>query len=550
MTTTPIEEEFKQFIEFGHIFDKATRRYLVYFLKGKLYGNFSEKSHRYDHPQFDYLKETLDRIFSNETFLRISAGNEALANQIVHDTLAWMRKSQADVNRDNPCQNEFSRLNSWKDRPLQLLPDTWYHLTNLLQENYTREQIDVRFYVERFDPIFRDKEKFLKQTDKNSAEKLPVEILLDDLLTHWEKLLLAKSLEYEFKEMENRAKVYAELLYAKADEYARMMDLVAPFAEDAGRFWDLERGLWKQTNFDVLTRYADLLKDEQSIREIADLLGRLREAQTEIEEEHFQYAIAKASYRNSLQERSEIGGIYESDNLNYMLPSEAALLSTPETENAFYKKYADKHLLTFRFQGQEVEKGHGTATAMREKTRRKEKGPFILCVDASASMEGTPEHVAKVLCFAILKMAAREKRRCFLISFSTGLQTINLLELENSLDQVVTFLSMTFQGGTDIHPPMYEAINMLHTRDYKDADVLMISDFIMYQMQDSLVKRMKGEQRKGTLFHSLTVNSGVANPAIVELFDNYWVYHPEDRNIARQLAADLKEIEKGKTAHP
>jgi uncharacterized protein with von Willebrand factor type A (vWA) domain len=147
-------------------------------------------------------------------------------------------------------------------------------------------------------------------------------------------------------------------------------------------------------------------------------------------------------------------------------------------------------------------------------------------------------------------MAAREKRRCFLISFSTGLQTINLLELENSLDQVVKFLSMTFQGGTDIHPPMYEAINMLHTRDYKHADVLMISDFIMYQMQESLVKRMKGEQRRGTLFHSLTVNSGVANPAIVELFDNYWVYNPEDRNIARQLAADLKAIEKGKTTHP
>jgi hypothetical protein len=149
MASTPVEEEFKQFIEFGHIFDKATRRYLVHYLRGKLYGNLPDKLYRYDHPKYHYLKETLDRIFSNEKFLRISAGNEALANQVVHDTLAWMRKSQAYVNRDNPCKDEFSRLNSWKDRPLQLLPDTWYHLTNFLQENYTREQIDVRFYVER-----------------------------------------------------------------------------------------------------------------------------------------------------------------------------------------------------------------------------------------------------------------------------------------------------------------------------------------------------------------------------------------------------------------
>jgi uncharacterized protein with von Willebrand factor type A (vWA) domain len=225
-----------------------------------------------------------------------------------------------------------------------------------------------------------------------------------------------------------------------------------------------------------------------------------------------------------------------------MLPAEAALLGDPATESAFYKRYADKHLLTFRFQGQEIVRGQGSATATREKTRRKEKGPFILCIDASASMEGTPEHVAKVLCFAILKMASREKRRCYLISFSTGLQTINLLELENSLDQVVKFLAMTFQGGTDVHPPMYEALNMLHTRDYKDADVLMISDFIMYEMQESLVKRIKAEQRRGTQFHCLTVNTGMANPKVVELFDNYWAYHPDSKDIARQLAADLGKL--------
>ncbi|MBD0258240.1 MAG: VWA domain-containing protein [Cytophagales bacterium] len=542
MTTTPVEEEFRQFIEFGHVFDKATRRYLAHYLKNKLYGQPTDRPHRYDSPQYDYLKETLDRIFADSRLLRISAGNEALANQIVHDTLAWMRKSQQEVNRDNPAQAEFSRLNSWKDRPLELLPDTWYHLTNFLQENYTPEQIDVRFYVERFDPIFRDKDKFLKQLKTPPDEKLPVEILMDDLLVQWEKRLVEKSLAYEFKELENRAEAYANLLYAKADEYEKMMDLVAPFAEEAGRFWDMSRGLWKQTNFDVLSKYAGLLQNEKSIRELADLLGRLREAQTEMAEERYEYAIAKASYRDSFRERSEIGGVYESDNLNYMLPAEAALLGDPATESAFYKRYADKHLLTFRFQGKEVVRGQGSATATREKTRRKEKGPFILCIDASASMEGTPEYVAKVLCFAILKMAAREKRRCYLISFSTGLQTINLLELENSLDQVVKFLSMTFQGGTDVHPPMYEALNMLHTRDYKDADVLMISDFIMYEMQESLVKRIRAEQRRGTQFHCLTVNTGTANPKVVELFDNYWTYHPDSKDIARQLAADLRVL--------
>jgi uncharacterized protein with von Willebrand factor type A (vWA) domain len=219
-----------------------------------------------------------------------------------------------------------------------------------------------------------------------------------------------------------------------------------------------------------------------------------------------------------------------------------ALLSDTATETAFYKKYADKGLLTFQYQGRESVSGEGTATDKREITRRKEKGPFIICVDASASMEGLPEHVAKVLCFAILKMAAGEGRKCYLISFSTGLQVINLLELETSLDQVVKFLSMTFNGGTDIHPPMYEALNMLQTRDYKEADVLMISDFIMYEMREDLMKKIKQEQRRGTRFHSLTVSTE-SNASIVELFDNYWIYHPENKEIARQLAEDLKKID-------
>jgi uncharacterized protein with von Willebrand factor type A (vWA) domain len=303
---------------------------------------------------------------------------------------------------------------------------------------------------------------------------------------------------------------------------------------------DVSRGLWKQTNFDVLQKYHELLQDEKSIRELADLLGRMREAQIETEQEQYEYAIAKSTYRPSLEQRTEIGGIHESDELSYVLPSESVLLSDAATEMAFYKKYVDKGLLTFQFQGREIVKGQGTAIGIRELTKRRHKGPFVLCIDASASMEGTPEYVAKVCCFAILQMAAREQRSCYLISFSTGLQTINLLELEYSLDQLVRFLSMTFNGGTDIHPPMYEALNMLQSRDYKDADVLMISDFIMYEMQEPLLKRIRAEQKRGTQFHSLTVHSGTEpNPKVVEIFDNYWIYNPEDKDIARQLAVDM-----------
>jgi uncharacterized protein with von Willebrand factor type A (vWA) domain len=514
----------------------------VHYLKNKIAAKPSD-THRYDHPQFDYLKAALDRIFAEEKILRVTAGNEVLANQIIHDTLAWMRKSTQEINKHNPCQLEFDRLQSWKDRPLPIYADTWYHLTNFLKETYTREELDTSFYEERLDPIFRDKARFLASLREPVADKRPVEVLLDDLLAGWESRLMEKSLRYEMEEMENRQREFTERLSSKAAEYEKMLELIAPFAQEVGRFWDMSRGVWKQTSFDVLARYAEFLRNETSIQELADLLGRLREAQTEMEEEVYEYAISKATWKPSPDQKTEIGGVHESDDLNYLLPSETVLLADNATEMAFYKRFADKRLLTFQYQGKEAVRGEGTATGRRERTRRKEKGPFIICVDASGSMEGVPEYVAKVVCFAIIKMAAREQRKCYLISFATGLQTIDLLALEQSLDQVVKFLSMTFNGGTDIHPPMFEAIRMLQTRDYKDADVLMISDFIMYEMREELLKLMKAEQKRGTFFHSLTVSTE-ANPAVVEAFDNYWIYDPDNKEIARQLAADLRTLER------
>ncbi|MBC8109978.1 MAG: VWA domain-containing protein [Verrucomicrobia bacterium] len=546
-STDQTEQEFSQFIEFGQLFDKDTRRQLVFYLQNKwavtkepsVLNNEKELSQ-------EYMTRALDKVFDNPELIKVGNLNPTLANQIIHDTLAWLRKASQQISQDNPLQDEFNRLQSWKDRPLRIFSETWYHLTNFLKETYERQDFDISFYEKYFDEIFRDRRKFIDditQLSNEAQEKLPVQQVIYDLLAQWEGLLIAKSLQYELEAMEQQTEGFSQQLYAKVGEYLKMVDLVAPFAEEIGRFWDMSRGIWQESHFEVLNQYALLLQNEKSVQQLADLLGRLREAQTEIAEESFDYTIAKVSYKTTFEQKTEIGGIHESDDLNNLLPSEIALLSVEATEMAFFKRFADKQLLTFQYQGKKPVVGYQTFTESREKTRQKEKGPFIVCVDVSASMEGLPEQIAKVLCFAILKMASKDQRKAYLISFSTGMQTINLLNLENSLDQVVKFLTMTFAGGTDIHPPMFEAMRMLQTHDYKEADVLVISDFIMYEVREDLQKRMQEERRKGTKFHSLTVSENTSNPAVASLFDNFWVYNPENKAIMRQLASDLLALE-------
>jgi hypothetical protein len=128
--------------------------------------------------------------------------------------------------------------------------------------------------------------------------------------------------------------------------------------------------------------------------------------------------------------------------------------------------------------------------------------------------------------------------------FGTGLQTINLLELENSLDQVVAFLTRTFNGGTDIHPPLYEALRMLKTAITKTPTYWWFPTSLCTRCGPTLLKRC-GRTPPG---HPLSFahRKPVGQSGVVELFDNYWLYHPERRDIARQLASDLRKLEESR----
>jgi uncharacterized protein with von Willebrand factor type A (vWA) domain len=183
-----------------------------------------------------------------------------------------------------------------------------------------------------------------------------------------------------------------------------------------------------------------------------------------------------------------------------------------------------------------------TEVEVNRKVRQKEKGPFILCVDTSESMAGKPEQIAKVMSMGILKMAARENRKAFLINFSAGVKTLDLHSIADSIDQIAAFLRMSFHGGTDISLALNEALRQLENQDYHEADILMVSDFIMYRVdRDTLQQVHKARHSRGTRFHSLTLSQR-PNRKILEAFDTNWVYDPEGKGIVRELRRSLEEI--------
>jgi len=528
-----LEQEYQRFIEFGTILDRKMRRYLVQYLQYKLAPDAHLLIPELNDDYFRYFKSALDRLFSIPGLLPICQNNQRITLQVVLDTLYWLRKTFDKVRQKNPYEEELSRLTNWSITPLHLFVKRWPVMVIYLEQTYRREDLDVQFYSERFKLLIGDR----VLEDIPAADRERLELLFTDLLAQWDALVQAKILEYQIEKLDEELDDYTNLLENKVEEYQKLLSLITPFSDYLG--WDMSRALWQETSFDVIQQYHELLEDETALQELADLLGSMREAEIEMEEETFAKTIIRQEWVVDEFTPAEVVGIHESSDLNHLLSSEAALLSDPALESLFFKKMVDQSLLTFKYEDKRLVSSEDHYLEVNQRIRQKEKGPFIICVDTSESMYGRPEQIAKVLCLGILKMASREKRRAYLINFSIGIKTLDLYDIANSIDALAKFLKMSFYGGTDISLPLYEAIRQLKTNDYRDADVLVISDFIMYRVDKEVLKEVRFyQQNHNVQFHSLTLSNDPSTQ-ILEYFDTNWIYDPQRKGVIRELTKSL-----------
>ncbi|MEM9835442.1 MAG: VWA domain-containing protein [Bacteroidota bacterium] len=544
-----LEREFDHFVEFGHLLDRNSRRYLVRYFQDKLtsptestqeslllyLANSTRVNLNLNEAYLAYLKDALDRVLRIDDLLPIMQTNERITEQIVLDTLHWIKKTFTKTVTKHPFVDEVELLEGWAVTPLKDFQRRYPFILKKLKETYLKTELDPDFYDHRFREYV---EKDFRDLTPKDRERL--ELLFTDLLSQWDALLQAKILDYQLRHLAKEEENYTELLEAKVNEYRRLFNILSPVTDYLG--WDLSRDLWQDSTLDIIREYDELLLQEESLRELADLLGKMREAEIEIEEETFEKTIVRQEWVVDELAKAEIVGVHESQDLNSLVSSEVGLLSDASTEDLFLKKYADQQLLTFRYEDRRLVSSRENIMEVYQRTRQKEKGPFIVCVDTSESMNGRPELIAKVLCLGIVKMAIRENRRAYLINFSVGIKTVDLLDVANSLEEVAKFLQMSFYGGTDASLALYEALRQLKTNDYEDADVLMISDFVMYKIdRDVLADIAHFQQNKNTEFHSLAL-SAEANADILQRFDTNWIYNPKEKGIIRELTRGLATL--------
>jgi uncharacterized protein with von Willebrand factor type A (vWA) domain len=322
---------------------------------------------------------------------------------------------------------------------------------------------------------------------------------------------------------------FHQTLWSRVRKLADAEAAVRGLLTDRDVGWDLDHGAWEDLDFRPLEAAAAELEREPALRRIAELLGRDYRAKTRPP----QPPPPQPPRPDADPEpgRTEIRGVRFGDEWDSLVSSEAALLAFPETQTVFFKKAAEAELLVWdHFTPAPPSVNDPRRTLERQK--RNDRGPVIVVLDTSGSMRGKPEDVAKAAVLALLRVCLEEGRPCYLINFSSAVRCLDLSQLGTALGELLRFLEFSFHGGTDLAPALRECLRVLDQGEFREADVLVVSDFAVPKIPGSIRQAVRGQQEgRGTRFYSLTVSVRPLND-FLNIFDAGWVYsiHPYQTN--------------------
>lgn len=179
----------------------------------------------------------------------------------------------------------------------------------------------------------------------------------------------------------------------------------------------------------------------------------------------------------------ELRGIRLGDRIERLLGSELQQLRHPVLHKLWRARKAEARLLTYDSQALLVDWRPHPQAPPRQRTgvpepQPLERGPMIICLDTSGSMQGAPESIAKAVVLEAVRVAQREHRGCVVIAFG-GPDEVLERELDFSAEgfgRLMELIGQGFDGGTDVQTPIERALHRVQQRRWASADVLIVSD--------------------------------------------------------------------------
>jgi len=464
-------------------------------------------------------------IFSN--FSALLQGSSAVKAYVTNQISDWQGSTALIMETEFPFGSHAQKLSEWT--PLLESPE-------ITRANLNRAVDDfISFCHSAKHPANQSFWKRLVgfgETNGDRSTQTGDDLLVSGRLlkAEWQKVMDQARSEWELKAIEiRRNKLIADLSLV-LDRLALLQSQVAALGLDPGLLLDFSKGNLSAQDIEHFQRWATYLEKDDGVQSLCELLGKVRQIELSEKIERVRVNQTRQVHLPDINSREEIIGIRLGRDLEHVLPSEKALLADEETSVLFDLKFIESRLMCFDMQG--IQSVQETIEIEQERrTEEEEKqGPMIICVDTSGSMSGMPETIAKAVALFISGKAREQNRPCYLINFSTGIET---LELSNDMgiSALIDFLKMSFHGGTDVAPALQQALEVMEKDEYQKADLLIISDFIMASLPDDTLESIDKQRETGNRFYSLVVGSSFMSKRLDTLFDHEWVYDPQNSRI-------------------
>lgn len=402
--------------------------------------------------------------------------------------LAYYRKTtpslQEFYSRYTP---EWDAFYSCLQLPVPALVEYLRQMRGAFQKRYALAELNIEYYIRHLSDAWEY---------RGEGEELK-ELFLDK----WFALLNRKEYDYQFQHIETLCNDFY-LIQRKGGHQADN-DAYHSRVE-----WLLHTNPEMKSELLV---YERTMKNHPAIRQLIQLLGKRSK-------ENLKYDSASGINKTLLVSHathSDITGITQGDNLNSLLPIEYCYMADDVLRPVFLERFAEKRLQVFDYKSEQ------TTSNKDGKEKVSGQGPFIVCVDTSGSMQGERERLAKSAILAIALLTEKTHRKCYVINFSDEAVSLLIEDLGRDMPKLAEFLSQSFHGGTDIAPALNEALHVIVGNDFRDSDVVLISDFEIPPMGYHLSEKVLRMKARKTTFYGL-VFGNQPESEYLNLCERYW----------------------------
>lgn len=310
------------------------------------------------------------------------------------------------------------------------------------------------------------------------------------------------------------------ILGVKWQEYTEVWTQLESLFKDlslvTGMGFDFSQGFFQSHGWLDLVKLNAVIEKIPQLKEVINTLGRMKVTEDDpiievITERIKQQALIKTPVVTPLAPM-ETKGVTRSGDINRMLPQESAMLGHPVLKSLWHARRAEEALCTYAVEGTIDMALEGEIEVEQDKEiegakQNSNMGPMIICLDTSGSMRGLPENIAKAIVLECLKVATEQKRQCFVYTFG-GPGEIAEFELEasaKSIQKIISFLSMSFSGGTDVDGPLNRALNQCKKNDWQKADIMLVSDGAFHADTGLKSRITRRKNKSGLTVHGVVV---------------------------------------------